>query len=133
MKLTTLSFFSFILAFAMSSCDKHKHDHEKDTSTPVITISKPLNLEVYSHGDTIRIQGKFEDNEMHEAVVSLMDDTTNAVLFSYAPYAHEKSLVVIDTFWKANVTKNSKATLLFQAVDHANNTGTANRKITINK
>jgi hypothetical protein len=117
-----------------SACDKDHDNHdEDDTSKPVAIITSPTDLAVFTNGDTIRIKGKLEDNELHEAVVSLMDDTTNAVLFSYTPYAHDKTVVTIDTFWKASVIKNTKATLLFQAMDHADNIGTANRKITINK
>jgi hypothetical protein len=132
MKLKALIFLGLLAAFTAVSCEKHDNDHEADTSKPVVSVTSPLDLAVYSNGDTIRIKGTMEDNEMHEAVVSIMDDTTNAVLFSYAPYVHEKTSITIDTFWKATVSKKTKATLLMQAEDHASNLGSANRKITIN-
>jgi hypothetical protein len=61
-----------------------------------------------------------------------MDDTSNAVLFSYVPYAHAKTEIHVDTFWKSSVVKKSVATLRIQAEDHASNLGTLTRKITIN-
>lgn len=132
--------FKFLLASGvialttLAACEKNDddHDHEPDTTKPVVSLTSPLNLAVYNFGDTVWIKGTMQDNSLHEAVISIMNDTTNAVLFAFQPIVHEKTSYAIDTFYKAAVNTKTKATLTVQAMDHADNIGSASVRIELN-
>lgn len=122
---------SAIMLLAIAACDKDKDDHEKDTTVPVISLTSPKDSSRFNFGDTLWIKGTITDNEIHESVISLFNDTTAAVMFSYAPNVHNLKTYTIDTFWKVAVNDVTKATLRVQAKDHSGNIGTAQRKLTL--
>lgn len=118
--------------FTLSNCKKDKTDEEEnDTTTPVVTLTAPNDMQMYNSGDTVFIKGSATDNEMHEMLIELKDDSTNAVLFTKAPTVHDLSSYNINEAWKSSVSKHTNATLTVTVSDHASHEAKVTRKIHI--
>jgi hypothetical protein len=110
--------------------DHHHHDDDTtDTTTPVVTITSPNDSNVYHNGDTVHMTGTVTDNDLHNGVIKIMDDTTAFEYYGYYHYVHETSSAVINfDYIVTGVTQNSAVTLTYTYDDHAANTKVVNRK-----
>jgi hypothetical protein len=132
-KNTIFILLSFSLLFACKKEEDHDDDHAHDTTDttyPVVTINSPTESEMFHNGDTVHMNGLVTDNELHNGVIKIIDDTTAFEYYSYYHYVHETSSSVIDfDYVVTGVTTNSAVTLSFTYDDHAANTTIVTRKL----
>jgi hypothetical protein len=110
--------------------DHHHHDDEVDTTTPVVTINSPSDSMVYHNGDTVHMTGTVTDNDLHNGVIKIIDDTTAFEYYAYYHYVHETSSATINfDYIVTGVTQNSAVTLKYTYDDHAANVAVVTRKL----
>lgn len=130
-KNTIFILLSFSLLFACKKePDPVVQDDPSDTTYPVVSITSPSENEMFHNGDTVHMIGYVSDNELHNGVIKIMDDTTAFEYYGYYHYVHETSSSVIDfDYVVTGVTTNSAVTLTFTYDDHAANTTVVTRKL----
>ena len=131
MKNIILGLLAASVLFACKKEEDHDHHHdETDTTIPVVTISTPNDSTVYHNGDTVHMTGNVTDNDLHNGVIKIIDDTTAFEYYAYYHYVHETSSAVINfDYIVTGVTQNSAVTLTYTYDDHAANTKVVNRKL----
>lgn len=103
----------------ITSCKK-----ENDTENPVITIFSPTASQEFNASDSVYINFKVEDADLHEVGFTVVKEGTTDTLFDYpASHVHDSPLV-IDQKYKIDVTTHTDATLIVNAEDHNGNTAT---------
>src|SRR6478735_2617020 len=117
----------FIVMILVSSCKKEKtppvEPDNTDYTTPQITLTAPADSTVYHNNDTLFIEGNVTDNDLHEGLIELKDDTTAQVYYTVAPYVHGLHTATINYYWVVNVTHAASASLKLSYTDHHPNTG----------
>lgn len=108
-----------------------KGDDDVDTSTPVVTITKPTASQVFNAGDTVWIAGNVSDNELHEMVVEIKDNAKDSVFYTESISVHDMTTYDYLTFWTGRVSVLTNATVTVKAEDHKGHVGTATRNIQI--
>jgi hypothetical protein len=111
-----------IALLSASSCKKDHHDDDHkttDSSTITITINKPTNMQMFNTGDTVKIAGLIDGEDLHECYISITDNSDDALLFSKTPTVHDLNSYTISEFWKAAVSKHTDATLTIYAENHS--------------
>jgi hypothetical protein len=127
--------FIFLVTTFFFACKKeedhdHNHDETTDTTYPVVTIDSPVENEMFHNGDTVHMIGLVTDNELHNGVIKIIDDTTAFEYYSYYHYVHETSSSVIDfDYVVTGVTQNSAVTITFTYDDHAEHVTVVTRKL----
>lgn len=130
MKNIILGLLAASILFACNKDEEEHHHDETDTTTPVVTITAPDDSTVYHNGDTVRMRGTVTDNELHNGVIKIIDDTTAFEYYAYYHYVHETSSATINfDYIVTGVTQNSAVTLSYTYDDHAANVNVVRRKL----
>lgn len=126
-KLSYYAVIPLVFVFVLYACDKHDHTNDNhnhtsntDTSAPVLTLTSPA-AAMFFNGDTIRIKGQARDASLHKLTILIQNDIGNDTLFFVAPTVHDDTLYNINTYWKAQVSGHTNATLRLNAEDHSGN------------
>ncbi|MBN8675528.1 MAG: DUF4625 domain-containing protein [Chitinophagales bacterium] len=121
-------FLTVILIITGFSCSKN-NNRETDRVLPVVTISAPLNNQVFTAGQLVAITGTLSDNQqLAEVHVHISDNTTGTLLVDIhryplsATYTLNESFSVqsgieykIQVIAKDNAANENRATLLVTA------------------
>ncbi len=89
---------------AIASCSKNgsqsgSANNAKDTSAPVITISSPINNQVFSSGQTIQVSASAVDNvKLTELHIDVLNASTGSILRDVHSYPNDKTGTVEDSF-----------------------------------
>lgn len=109
----------------LSACKKEEDDHDHnsagDKDKPVITLTTPVNLQMYNNGDTVKIKGTLTDASLHELLIKITNDANGSILFQDAPLVHDLTTYNINSAWKSAVTDHTNATVVVLAEDHSSN------------
>lgn len=109
-----IQIFAIVALLELSAC--------KDKEAPVLSITNPVEGTSYPKSTPLSITGKCTDHSMHEMTLTLTDDSTNDVLFTYSPTVHDKSSFDISTVWQTpSDSKSGRVTLNCECVDHEDN------------
>lgn len=116
-----LTFIGLVI-FAFQSCKKDDHDHDaNDSNKPTVSVTNPSDFQSFNLGDTVKIRGQVADKSLHELLVKIVDDSSQAVLFSEAPTVHDMTSFSLNSNWKSLVSKLTSATVVVVAEDHNSN------------
>ena len=130
MKNIVLVILAVSILFACKKEEDQPQEDEVDTTTPVVTITSPNDSTVYQNGDTVHMTGTVTDNDLHNGVIKIINDTTAFEYYSYSHYVHETSSAVINfNYIVTGVTQNSAVTLAYTYDDHAANSAVVRRKL----
>ncbi|MCX6350735.1 MAG: hypothetical protein NTX03_02615 [Bacteroidetes bacterium] len=134
---TTKGLFLFlaITSFGLSACmhDPHDLQDEKDTTTPVASITNPSEGDTLFLGDSVRVRALVTDNALHYTIAKITDDSTGLILFKKEPYSHEQTSVAFDSYWKIAGKIPFKATLTVAGEDHNKHVGSKSVHLVIVK
>lgn len=108
------------------------HKHGADSTAPVITLSAPINNQVYKNGDNVIITGTVTDNSLHELSINITSAGSGASLYSNVISVHNLTNYNISDNWKSTVTANTNAVVTVQAEDHDGNVAEQKTTVTIN-
>ena len=134
-KATAIQFLglAFLAISVFTSCKKEDddHQHDNDSTPPVVLISSPLASNTYNKGDTVRIFAKVSDASLHELLVRIENDSNRMEYFRYTPVVHDLTYYEVDTYWVNNVSSQVKASVIVTAEDHSSNVDSAMVKVTL--
>lgn len=108
------------------------HKHEADSTVPVITLSAPLNNQVYKNGDNVIITGTVTDNSLHELRINITNTGNGASLYSNVISVHNLTSYAINSSWKSAITAATTAVVKVEAEDHDGNVAEQKATVTIN-
>ena len=106
-----------IVAISMIACKK-----EEDSESPIITIISPT--ENMTFEDSISINFKIEDMDLHEAGFTIVKKGTTDTLYDLPMDHTHESTFLINEKLKIAVTSHLSATLTVNAADHNENKST---------
>jgi hypothetical protein len=141
-KFQTPILFFIVLTAAILSCTKSgsstaKPDDPhvinfKDTVFPVVTIIKPVLNQVFTTGDTIRIEGIVTDTSIYRGKLKIINDATGAVVKEQEYEIHGLPLYNFNLIYKTTVTTASNYTVTAEWEDHGFNVTTKSVKVKVN-
>lgn len=106
-----------LFAIGAIACKK-----EDDSENPVITIYTPTAGQEFESADSVTINFKAEDVDLHEVGFTITKTSDNSVLYnSPAAHTHDNPLVFNEKF-KIVVPAHTDAKLTVTAEDHNGNT-----------
>jgi hypothetical protein len=137
--------FKFILFFytamlmAGSGCSKggsaaeeqHLSDFN-DSTTPVVDITAPLDNQVFTSGDIIKVDGKVTDNSLYRGSVRITDDAGGAIIKEQLYEIHGYQSYNFHVEYTAAVTAVANYTITVQYEDHGLNAGIKTVKVKVN-
>lgn len=110
-------FLSIIIIAAFIACKK-----EADSENPVISIYTPTTAQEFESADSVTINFKVEDVDLHEVGFTIVKTGTTDTLYNKdAEHTHDNPLIVNQKYY-IPVTVHTDATLTVNAVDHNGNT-----------
>jgi hypothetical protein len=110
-------FLSIIIIAAFLACKK-----EADSENPIITIYTPTASQEFESADSVTINFKAEDVDLHEVGFTIVKKGTTDTLYSKpAAHTHDNPLIVNQKYY-IPVTAHTDATLIVNAEDHNGNT-----------
>ena len=116
---------------AASDDDDHQVD-VNDTSYPVIVIDRPVANQVYTNGDTIRIEGRVTDNSLYRGKIKITNDLNGFVINEQLYEIHFQSSYNFSFSHKTNVSLISDYTVSVEYEDHGLNVTVKTVKIKVN-
>ncbi len=93
-----------------------------DTTPPVISITAPVNNQVYTNGQTLNIRGTLTDADLHEVKIVIRDNA-GVELKAFYPLVHGLSTFNFNENWTVSVTTATDATVKVEAADYTGNRG----------
>ena len=111
----------FFSASFLSSCQK-KDIEGVDKNKLKITISKPLEAQVFNAGDTVYISASADYvSQLHGYSIQITDKASNELYLDIDKHLHDSSFG-IDTFWVNKLQQNADLTLKITVeIDHNGN------------
>ena len=103
-----------------------------DTTTPVVEIYTPIGNQVFSSGDTIKIDGKVTDNGLYRGSIQITNDANGAVVKEQLYEIHGYQLYNFHLEQRVIVNVSSNYTITVQYEDHGLNNGVKSVKVVIN-
>ncbi len=128
----------FFLA-ALASCSKagkagtdpHVSDFS-DNTTPVVEVYNPVQDQVFTSGDTIKIEGKVTDNSLYRGSIRITNDDNGTILKEQLYEIHGYQLYNFGLSYKTSVSSVSNYAITVQYVDHGLNSGMKTVKVKVN-
>lgn len=114
-----------------AASDPHISDFS-DSTTPVVDLYTPADNQVFSNGDTIKIDGKVTDNSLYQGSIRITNDVNGALLKEQLYEIHGFQLYNFHIEYKVNVTAVSDFTVTVQYLDHGLNSGIKTAKVKAN-
>lgn len=111
--------------------DNHPLDMS-DTSYPIISIDRPVANQIYTNGDTIKIEGKVTDNGLYRGKIKITNDVNGLVVNDQSYEVHFFPSYNFSFFHKTAVTVVSDYTISVEFEDHGLNTTTLTVKVKVN-
>lgn len=106
-----------IISITTIACKK-----ESDSENPVITILSPATNQEFESADSVTINFKVEDVDLHEVGFTVIKKgTTDTLYFIAASHTHDNPLIINQKYF-IPVTAHTDATLIVNAEDHNGNT-----------
>jgi hypothetical protein len=105
---------------------------ENDTTYPVIRIDRPVANQVFSNGDTIKIEGSVTDNGLYRGKIRITNDLNGAVINEQAYEIHFFTSYNFSFSHKTAVSVVSDYTVSVEFEDHGLNTTTKTVKVKVN-
>jgi hypothetical protein len=94
---------------------------EKDSENPVITIFTPTTNQEFESADSVQLNFKAEDVDLHEVGFTIVKKGTTEVLYNKpASHTHDSPLVINQKYY-IPVAAHTDATLTVNAEDHNGN------------
>jgi hypothetical protein len=118
-----------IIAAIEPACSK-SHDSGNADPVPVLTLTSPVNNQVYANGDSVKIQGTITDNSLHSLTLTITNGSTS--LYSKTISVHDSTHYVINDGWKSSVTALTDATVSAVVEDHGGHVVTQSVSVKIN-
>jgi hypothetical protein len=111
--------------------DPHTTDFS-DSTTPVVELYTPTDNQVFTSGDTIKVDGKVTDNSLYRGSIRITNDANNSVVLEQLYEIHGFQLYNFHIEYKTMVTAVTNYTVTVQYEDHGLNNGIQTAKIKIN-
>ena len=144
-KIINLVFYTGITALTMVlffSCSKNTGsggddgDHitvdVNDVTYPVITIDKPVVTQVFTSGDTIKIQGLVTDNSLYRGNIKIINDANGLAILDQHYEIHALPSYNFSQAYKTSVSAVSNYTVSIDFEDHGLNVTTKTVKVKVN-
>lgn len=125
MQIKSLLFAAFCL-LTIAAC---KHDHEDDTTAPVLTIAEPAENDSVS--GEVHIEGDVTDESLHELSIKITKDSDGSEVFSATPEVHDLTAYHFHEHWEQTVSAETAVTLTIIVEDHNENKTTKTVKFTV--
>jgi hypothetical protein len=103
-----------------------------DVTYPVIVIDKPLTDQVFTSGDTIKIQGLVTDIGLYQGNVKIINDANGLALLDKHYEIHGLASYNFSQAYKTSVTTVSNYTVSVDFEDHGLNVTTKTVKVKVN-
>lgn len=105
-----------VLLITITACKK-----ETDSENPVITIFTPTANQEFESSDSVTINFKVEDADLHEVGFTIINKTSTDTLYNF-PKAHtHDNPLIVNSKYKIVVATHTDATLIVNAEDHNGN------------
>jgi hypothetical protein len=104
----------------------------KDTVFPVVTIVKPTLNQVFTTGDTIKIEGIVTDTSIYRGKLKIINDATGAVVKEQLYEIHGLPSYDFNLTHKTSVSTASNYTVIAEWEDHGFNVTTKSVKVKVN-
>jgi hypothetical protein len=135
------SCFAGAVLFVFIACSKtggggadnnHQID-DNDVTPPVITVSKPVNNQVYFSGDSIIVEGFATDTKsLYKGKVKIISDSNGLTMNEQFYETHFLQRIDFRIAYKAVVTATTDYTVLVQFEDHGLNVVNQTLKVKVN-
>jgi Bacterial Ig domain len=111
--------FCGIISLSLAAC--HDHEHEDDTTNPVINITAPAPNA--SLTGAVTITGNITDNDLHEFTIRVNRKSDNAELFTKKASIHGETDHDFSEIWTpgSGITTETEVTVTVEAEDHNDN------------
>jgi hypothetical protein len=108
--------FIALLAIAAIACKK-----EEDSENPEITIFTPTTNQEFESADSVQLNFKVEDEDLHEVGFTIVEEgTTDTLYYKAASHTHDSPYVLNKKYF-ISVDAHTDATLIVNAEDHNGN------------
>jgi hypothetical protein len=104
----------------------------KDTVFPTVTIVKPVLNQVFTNGDTIRIEGIVTDTSIYRGKLKIINDANGAVIKEQEYEIHGLALYNFNLIHKTSVSTASNYTIIAEWEDHGFNVTAKSVKVKVN-
>ena len=133
-------FFSSMIAFAgcskggssLDDNDWHISTDGGDTTIPLVIINTPLDNQVFTNGDIIKVDGKVTDNSLYRGSIKITDDASGAVIKEQLYEIHGLESYNFSIEYKTSVTAVANYKVIVQFEDHGLNANTKSVKVKVN-
>jgi hypothetical protein len=126
-------------AFLVAACSKGGQVADdphtinfSDTTFPVIQIAEPLDNQVFTSGDTIKIQGRVTDNSLFQGSINITDDANGNVVEEQRYEIHGFQLYDFAISYKSIVSSVTNYTVTVKYEDHGLNEVAKMVKVKVN-
>ena len=134
--------FSFCIAVAVTitACSKGGGATEdelhiidsSDTTMPVIEINSPSDNQVFTSGDTIKVEGKVTDNGLYRGSIRITNDANDALIKEQLYEIHGFQLYNFSLAYKTAAAVVTNYTVTVQYEDHGLNVSVKTVKVKVN-
>jgi len=132
-------FFCAIIAFASCSKGGSTPDDNDlhvlgtgDTTAPLVILNTPLNNQVFTNGDIIKVDGKVTDNSLYRGSIRIIDDANGAIIKEQLYEIHGLESYNFTVEYKSTVTTVANYTVTIRFEDHGLNAGVSSVKVKVN-
>jgi hypothetical protein len=134
-------FFLFIAVSVVAACSKggalaeeelHVPLDLSDSTLPVVEIHSPSDNEVFTSGDTIKVEGKVTDNGLYRGSIRITDDADSTLIKEQLYEIHGLQLYNFNLAYKTTVTVVTNYTITVQYEDHGLNNSIKTVKVKVN-
>ena len=103
-----------------------------DTTNPLVTIFKPMNTQIFTDGDTIKVEGTVTDNGLYRGFIRITQNPAGTVAKEQQYEIHGLQSYNFNLHYKTAVTSATDYTILVQFEDHGFNTGSKSVQVKVN-
>ena len=103
-----------------------------DNTNPVVVINTPLNNEVFSSGNVIRVSGRVDDNSLYRGFIRITNDADNSIVKEQLYEIHGFQFYNFSLEYTTSVAVASDYTITVQFEDHGLNPGSKTLKVKMN-
>ncbi len=103
-----------------------------DTTSPIVILNTPLDNQVFTSGDIIKVDGKVTDNSLYRGSIKITDDATGAVIKEQLYEIHGLESYNFSIEYKTSVTAVANYKVIVQFEDHGLNANTKSVKVRVN-
>ncbi|MES1218147.1 MAG: hypothetical protein ABUT20_21760 [Bacteroidota bacterium] len=111
--------------------DIHAYDFS-DSTVPVLELTNPLENQVFSNGDIIKVDGKVTDNGLYKGSIKITNDAGGATIKEQQFEIHGFQLYNFHFEYKTAVIAAANYTISVQFEDHGSNEALKLVKVKVN-